>query len=125
MGISDIFAGVSEKTRSETDIYEGEILFYYMPGEGKKIPEKVSIGASFNGWNPSDEKYSLIKQTDGSFSRFLSLEAGMYGFTLIIDGKWIYNMKNYTLRNEIKPYPIQYKDDGFGGNFALIKIKKK
>ena len=51
-------------------------------------PEEVRIAGQFNGWVP-DAGVVLEVRDDGSWTKFLPLEAGRYEYKLVVGGRWI------------------------------------
>jgi hypothetical protein len=124
-GITDICAIPKGKTRSEKTLFEGKVEFYFKPGPGQYVPEKVSVAGYFNGWEPDDEEYTLMPTKNDSFSVSIELNSGKQIYKYILDGKWVYDMEKFSKENRIKPQPHAFINDGFGGKNAVLEIDKK
>ena len=48
---------------------------------------EVSIGGTFNDWDPS--RTPMSKSTDGTWRVTLRLPAGSYEYKFAVDGKWV------------------------------------
>jgi cyclomaltodextrinase len=69
----------------------------------------VSVVGAFNGWAAG--RNPLEKQSDGSFTATLSLDAGTYDYKFVVDGKWIADPGN----------PAK-KPDGFEGFNSILTV---
>ena len=49
--------------------------------------QEVSIGGTFNGWDPS--RTLMSKSADGTWRVILQLPAGSHEYKFVVDGKWV------------------------------------
>lgn len=49
--------------------------------------QEVSIGGTFNGWDPS--KTPMSKSADGTWRATLRLPTGSHEYKFVVDGKWV------------------------------------
>ncbi len=49
--------------------------------------QEVSIGGTFNDWDPS--RTLMSKSADGTWRVMLRLPAGSYEYKFVVDGKWV------------------------------------
>ncbi len=80
---------------------------FTLSSEGSKDAEKVWLAGDFNSWSSSDTP--MKKQSDGSFSVKLTLEAGKeYQFRYLLDGK---RWENDWAADKYLPAPFSYTDN--------------
>jgi hypothetical protein len=70
---------------------------------------RVAVAGDFNGWSP--EATPLRPAGDGWWETRVELQAGVYEYVYVIDGKWT-----------TPPEAILTVDDGFGGRNGILEV---
>jgi len=71
--------------------------------------QRVSLAGDFNGWRP--DATPLVRDLDGVWRATVSLPAGTFSYSFVVDGKWVED-----------PFAESYRADGFGGRNALVHV---
>lgn len=81
---------------------------FVLPAEGA---HRVSVAGDFNGWDP--EAIELVDDDgDGVFVGMAYVPRGDWSYMFVVDGtRWVPD-----------PYAQSFRDDGFGGRNAVLRI---
>jgi hypothetical protein len=71
--------------------------------------QQVSVAGDFNGWRP--DTTPLERRPDGTWAVMLPLGPGSWSYSFVVDGKWVED-----------PLADAYREDGFGGKNAIVRI---
>jgi chromosome partitioning protein len=71
---------------------------------------RVQIVGNFNNWTQS-ESYYMERQEDGSWSKEILLEPGMYQYKFLVDNEWMEDQNNPNV-----------VEDPFGGKNSIIEV---
>jgi hypothetical protein len=69
----------------------------------------VGLAGDFNGWRP--DALPLTRGPDGTWSATVPLARGSWSYSFVVDGKWVSD-----------PAAEAWRDDGFGGRNAVVRI---
>jgi hypothetical protein len=69
----------------------------------------VGLAGDFNGWRP--DALPLTRGPDGTWSATVPLPHGSWSYSFVVDGKWVSD-----------PSAEAWRDDGFGGRNAVVRI---
>jgi hypothetical protein len=70
---------------------------------------QVGLAGDFNGWRP--DALPLTRGPDGTWSATVPLPRGSWSYSFVVDGKWVSD-----------PSADAWRDDGFGGRNAVVRI---
>ncbi len=116
-----ILAAVScrETGRGDDTDESVAVTFKYVPLASERI-ETIYVTGDFNSWNTRNLDYLMEPQGDGTYALQTELKPGTYRYRLIINGRWITNMRD--LDGRIEPVPVDYPKHDFGGVNAQFKV---
>jgi len=80
---------------------------------------QVFLVGDFNEWKPEDPNFEMFPNSEGVFEITLNLNKGTYLYKYYIDGSWT---EIKAIEDLATPKPAGYKDDGFGGWNAEIRV---
>lgn len=56
----------------------------------------VYVAGDFNSWSTNSDDWKMVKNSSGEWELTKSINSGVYGYKLVVDGKWKYDPTNKT-----------------------------